>query len=87
MQYLILSCDYHGDTPLKPEFENSPLVLSLPPDLKHALRVWNEQMATQIMITTEAKVELARLNAEGQRLADMIADAIPGGAKIKYCKE
>jgi hypothetical protein len=87
MQYLILGCDMAGDEPLRPQFEDSPPVPELAPELEAALRSWNQRMAHQIVKVSDANAEMAALNAEGQALAERVVSELSGTVKIKYINE
>lgn len=87
MHYLVLGCDVAGDETLRPQFENAPALPGLPAELHSALLSWNERMAEQIGRRLELETMVERLNREGAELAERVANAIPGGAKVRFLKE
>lgn len=89
MKYLVLGCDPVGDRPLweENELHGSTMPVSLPAELVADMLIWNETMAGAVHTATEATSALARLNAEGESLAKRVADAVTGGAKVRYLKE
>ena len=89
MKYLVLGCDPVGDRPLweENELHGSAMPVSLPPELVTGLLSWNERMAGAIQAATDAASALARLNAEGEDLAEQVAAAVDGGAKVRFLSE
>ena len=89
MKYLVLGCDVVGDCPLKEENELSDgaMPVELSPELTAELIDWNARMAGAVLALTEAKGMLQRLNAAGEGLAEQVAAAIAGGAKVRFIRE
>jgi hypothetical protein len=89
MKYLILGCDPVGDCPLweENELHGSTMPVSLPPELVEDILAWNEQMSVAVHAAAEATAALTRLNTDGESLADQVAAAVTGGAKVRYLRE
>lgn len=89
MKYLVLGCDPVGDRMLWEENElpGPAMPVSLSPELLSELLAWNERMAYAILAKVEADSALERLNADGESLAQRVAVAVSGGAKVRYLSE
>ncbi len=89
MKYLVLGCDPVGDHPLweENELHGSTFPVSLPSELIRELLAWNEQMAGAVQAATESTSAIARLNAEGESLAERVANTVTGGVKVRYLSE
>lgn len=94
MRYLTVAADY-TQSGLRDDFEGpvEPGALDLPNTLCDELRVWNEQYRKVIPLGEEARHQgataelIARLDEQGEKLAESVAATFKSEAKVRYYSE